>query len=421
MIVRIQSVATPRAPAPEAKRLLGLAEIPAGNHGAEGSLFRLDWSNRMPQRDELFSAAERLHACLLRRHFHNGVLHGPDVGVRFNLRAWRFLKSGLDFIPWRDDYTFMQSQGYWVLANWMFFEATGEGRFWELALETSEATRRLQQPEGYWSYPLPERKHLIATVEGNWGAVALLASHAREPRKEFLESAVRWHDFVVTRIGFQDHSLGKAVNYFDRPRGKVPNNSAEAIWVFLLFWKATGDRRFLEHVSGLLNFLAAVQLRSGELPYIVESAFESRREHYQCFQYNAFQFLKLRWSAALGGAPKADSLLAGLAHFLERGVVPSGACALDCRRQLPEIDYHTAVLAAALEEAWRLGLAESSGPADRAYARVLSRQRPDGSFGFSSGDYGFLRDQRSYPRQQVMTLFHLLYGCGLGNGFPPAR
>src|SRR2546422_4881524 len=253
MIVRIQSVATPRAPAPEAKRLLGLAEIPAGNHGAEGSLFRFAWSKGFPQRADLLGGATRFHAGLLRRHFHNGVLQGPDVGVRFNLRAWRFLKSGLDFIPWRDDYTFMQSQGYWVLANWMFFEATGEGRFWELALETSEATRRLQQPEGYWSYPVPERKHLIATVEGNWGAVALLASHAREPRREFLESAVRWYDFVVTRIGFQDHSLGKAVNYFDRPRGKVPNNSAEAIWVFLLFWK-----RSEEHTSELQSRLHLV-------------------------------------------------------------------------------------------------------------------------------------------------------------------
>ena len=28
------------------------------------------------------------------------------------------------------------------------------------------------------------------------------------------------------------------------------------------------------------------------------------------------------------------------------------------------------------------------------------------------GDYGFLRDGRSYPRPQVMTLFHLLYPAG---------
>ena len=73
----------------------------------------------MPNRGEIFSAAERLHGWLMRRHYQRGVLAGPDAGVRLNLRAWRFLKSVLDFIPWRDDYVFMQTQGYWILANWM--------------------------------------------------------------------------------------------------------------------------------------------------------------------------------------------------------------------------------------------------------------------------------------------------------------
>ena len=53
---------------------------------------------------------------------------------------------------------------------------------------------------------------------------------------------------------------------------------------------------------------------------------------------------------------------------------------------------------------------------ERCYARVLQRQRPDGSFAYTTGDYGFLRDGRSYPRPQVMTLFHLLYPA-CGNGF----
>src|SRR5215470_17593325 len=49
-----------------------------------------------------------LHAFLLRRHFREGLLVGPDYGVRFNFRAWRFLKSALNFIPWHDDCFFMQ-------------------------------------------------------------------------------------------------------------------------------------------------------------------------------------------------------------------------------------------------------------------------------------------------------------------------
>ena len=63
----------------------------------------------MPTREEHLEAAQRLHAHLRLRHFDRGLLRGPDPGVRFNLRLWRFLKSALDFVPWQDDYVFMQT------------------------------------------------------------------------------------------------------------------------------------------------------------------------------------------------------------------------------------------------------------------------------------------------------------------------
>ncbi|MFB3922083.1 MAG: hypothetical protein ACE145_10190 [Terriglobia bacterium] len=368
---------------------------------------------------ELTAAAERLHAHLLRRHYDRGLLRGPDAGVRFNLRLWRFVRNALDFIPWHDDFVFMQTQGYWVLANWMLYEATREPRYRDLALESTEATLQLQRPDGAWAYPLPERKHLIATVEGDWGAVALLASYAREPHKEFLAGAVRWYDFLVKQIGFQKQRVGKAINYFDRPRGNVPNNSVEAAWLFLRLWKATGDDQFLEHVDGLLEFVAAVQLPSGELPYVVESPHERGRVHYLCFQYNAFQFLKLAWCAGLKPGTKADDILPPLARFLAQGVTPRGASRADCAHAGPEVDYYTAVLAAALREADELGLVPSRDLSDRCYARILQRQRANGSFAYSTGDYGFLRDSRSYPRPLAMTLFHLLYpSCGYGFAIP---
>lgn len=377
----------------------------------------------MPTREELFRAAECLHTYLLRRHYDHGVLHGPDAGVRFNLRAWRFLKSALDFVPWRDDYVFTQTQGYWVLGNWMLYDATGERRYRQLALETTEATLKLQTSEGFWGYPLPERKHLIATLEGIWGGSPLLATYAREPRQEFLNGAMRAYDFIVNRIGFQDHPQGKAINYFDRPRGKVPNNSVITAWFFLRLWKATGRKRFLEHVGELIDFVEAVQLPTGEIPYIVESRYERARDHYLCFQYNAYQFLHLAWSNTLRPGGWAKSVLPKLARFLEKGVQSTGACASNCasaRGGGPEVDYYTAALGAALYEACRLGLGVSPELNRRCYARVLARQKPHGSFGYSTGDYGFLRDHRSYPRQQAMTLFHLLYGCGVGDGFPKA-
>lgn len=373
----------------------------------------------MPAHDAILSSAQRLHAHLLRRHYDCGLLHGPDAGVRFNLRAWRFLKSAFDFLPWKDDYFFTQTQGYWVLANWMLFEASGDRRYRGIALESTAAMLARETPEGYWAYPLPERRHLIATLEGIWGASPMLATYAREPRSEFLDGAIRAYDFIVNRIGFQAHLHGKAVNYFDRPRGKVPNNSVIAAWFFLRLWRATGDARFLEHVPALWDFIEAAQLPSGEIPYIVESPREPARPHYLCFQYNAYEFLHLAWSRTLKPDLGDESLLARLAGFLERGVKPTGACANNCASVAgggPEVDYYTAALGAALYEASRRGLVKNTTLSERCFARVLAHQKPDGSFGYSTGDYGLLRDGRSYPRPQAMALFHLLYPM-CGNGF----
>jgi hypothetical protein len=397
------------------------APPPAGVFYTTG---RRSSETRMPTNAELRHAAERLHAHLLKRHYSHGLLRGPDAGIRFQLRLWRFCKAGLNFIPWNDNYVFMQSQGYWILANWMLHELTAEDKYRTVALESTEATLRLQQPGGFWLYPLPERKHLIATVEGNWGAAGLLASFAREGRQKFLQAAERWYDYLLRSVGFQAHTSGKAINYFDRPRGKIPNNSVEAVWLFVRLWNATRDARFLEHLDALLDFLESVQLPTGELPYIVDGPYEKGRSHYLCYQYNAFQFLKLAWAAALRDDVRLGRMLAGLAGFLAQGVTPSGASAVDCSHDRPETDYFTAVLAAALQEAHRRAVQAS--PADaapkpetetpalellsqRCYARLLERQRADGSFAYTTGDYGFLRDGRSYPRPQVMTLFHLLY------------
>jgi hypothetical protein len=370
----------------------------------------------MPTEQELIHAAQRLHAHLLKHHYSQGLVHGPDAGVRFNLRLWRFFKAALAFIPWNDDYVFMQSQGYWILSNWMLRESTGEDHYRRLALESTEATLRLQQPRGYWLYPLPERKHLVATVEGDWAAAGLLASFSREPRKEFLAGAVRWYDYLVRAIGFQAHSSGHSINYFDKPRGKIPNNSVEAVWLFIRLWKVTGDARFLEHVDGMLDFLANTQLSTGELPYIVDGPFEKGRIHYLCYQYNAFQFLKLAWAAALRPDARTHRMLSALASFIAKGVTKSGASAADCFHAKPETDYFTAVLAAALREAKGVGASDAGELSERCYARLLRRQRLDGSFAYTTGDYGFLRDGRSYPRPQVMTLFHLLCPA-CGNGF----
>jgi len=376
----------------------------------------------MPTREDLVKSAERLHFYLYRTHYKGGILHGPDPGVRFNLRAWRFLKSAVDFVPWEDDYIFTQTQGYWVLGNWLLHDATGDPRYRDIAIRSSEATLALETDEGYWKYPLPERRHLIATLEGIWGGAALLATYHREQRKDLLDGAVRAYDFMVNRIGFQDHAVGKVINYFDQPRGKVTNNSVSAAWYFLRLWEATGEERYLEHVSALLDFVAAAQLPTGELPYIIGNQYEKARPHYLCYQYNAFQFLHLAWSNSLKPGRWAEALLPRLARFLEAGVHATGACGKNCRHARsggPEVDYYTAAMGAALHEALRLRLGVRPESVAACYNRVLSHQRPDGGFDYSYRDYGILSDRRSYPRYLAMTLFHLLYPA-CGDGFEKA-
>ena len=179
----------------------------------------------------LLEAALRLHARLAADHLHGGRLAGDDQGVRWNIRVWRFWKSYLPMLAPHRRHFFLQGQGYWALANWTLFDLTGDERFRTCAREATEAVAASQREDGAWAYPLRERKHLFATVEGDFGAVTLLEAHRRGLGDPFLRSARAWHDFVEQRIGYQDHPGGLAVNYFDRPRGMVPNNTAEWVWV----------------------------------------------------------------------------------------------------------------------------------------------------------------------------------------------
>lgn len=372
----------------------------------------------MPERQPLLQSALKLYQHLESRHLKDGLLRGPDPGVRFNWRAWRFLKSVFPWLARGDDYVFMQTQGYWALSNWLLHDLTGEPLYREAALACAEAVLALETADGFWPYPLPERRHLVATLESMWGAAVLLAAHERTQRREYLEGAVRACDFIINRIGFQVHGDGEAINYFDRPRGKVPNNSVTAVWFFLWMAKAAGEPRLTAHVPALVRFVESVQLPTGEIPYIVEGPNEKARAHYLCYQYNAFQFLYMDWAERIAPGTWNKDTLARLAHFLEGGVSANGACANDCaakqaRRGKPEVDYYTAALGAALHEAYLRGLCGGSDLSRRCFARLLSRQKADGGFDFSTGDYGILADRQSYPRQQAMTLFHLVNACGL--------
>jgi len=373
--------------------------------------------------ERAFQAALRLHAFLEERFWDGRTLGGPDQGVRWHLRVGRFTKSYLPLLQGRERLVFRQGQGYWALANGALARATGEARFRALALAVGEECRDSQLPDGSWGYPMRARRHLKATVEGDFAAVALLEAYQATGDARFREAALAWHRFLEERIGYEPHpSGGLAVHYFDRPRGLVPNNSAELVWILGRYATALEDRAFLARVPALETFLEAVQYPSGELPYELPGRHDPRHQpHYLCYQYNAFQALKLWWHFEAHADARAEALARRITGYLKSGVRPSGASRCACGVDLPEVVYYADVLALALLLGARHGVAGAAELSERGVGWVLSRQLRNGGFRFSRGDYRVLADRRFYPRNLAMTLFHLLEWARLRGARPPGN
>ena len=355
------------------------------------------------------AGAQRLHAYLLSHHLHDGQLAGADQGVRWNIRVWRFVKSYLPALRPRERYYFLQGQAYLAFASWTLGDLTGEPAYHAAARAATRVIRDTQRADGAWAYPLPERKHLIATVEGDFGAVAMLDAYERDGDAAWLKAARKWHAYLEREIGYQQHPAGLCVNYFQKPRGMVPNNTCEWIWVLGRFAQATGDASFLEKVPRMLGFLEAVMLPSGELPYELAGPHESRTQmHYLCFQYNAFQCMKLAWYAKQHDDARARALAVRLADYLATGVLESGAVRASCMSVQPEVLYYADAVGMALRTVSAYGWADHHEAADRTFRFVLSHQRGDGGLDyFSRGDYGVLSDHNEYPRYLAMSLYHL--------------
>lgn len=358
----------------------------------------------------LWDAASRLHGYLLKEHWNGHALVGPDSGVRFNARLGRFIKSYLDFLPWRDNYIYLQGQGYWILSNWLMADLTSDKQCQEVALVCSEYVLAMQRPEGYWEYPNPEWRGRIATVEGNFAVLGLLESYCRTKQESLLIGAKNWYRHLINEVGFQGSDGLLAVNYFANvSTGMVPNNTTLTLLTLAKLADATNDDQHLELCEGMIAWLSQVQLQSGEFPYVVESLGGKGRCHYLCYQYNAFEFLDLAEYYRVTGDQAIRPVMEKLASYLATGIAESGAARYDCDHETPEVTYYTAAIAAALSQATALEIGDFRSLADRAYGRILSQQRPDGGMEFfSRGNYGWLTDRRSYPRNLTMILYHLL-------------
>lgn len=357
------------------------------------------------------AAARKLFAYIELHHLRDdGALTGPDPGVSLNLRLTRFLKSYTRALPWRDRLYYLQAQAYWIIDNIELYRTTGLERHRDLAVRCARVIAQRQRPEGYWDYPQAEWKGRVATVEGCFGALGLLEAHEISQDQAFVDGAKRWYEYMLREVGFQQAGeRGLAVNYFSNVgRGMVPNNATLALWLEAALSNATGDERFAEHTAGLIDFLAGCQFEGGELPYIVGSEQGAGRDHYLCFQYNAFQFLDLAEYYRITSDERVLPVMRSLGEFISQGLTFEGDARHDCQSDWPRMHYFTGAVAAALCHATHLGLGEYPKRSQRACSRVVSRQRKDGGYDYSVGDYGFLSDRRSYPRNQAMILRHLI-------------
>lgn len=354
-------------------------------------------------------AAEQLAAITIERHWTGRALIGPDPGVRFNSRIWRFFKSYLRVVPWKDDRYFLQCQGYWIRNMWSLFRLTKNERYRDIALAATQTVLSQQKPAGYWEYPLPEWRGRIATVDGDYAALGLLATYQETGDEALLGGAVCWYRYLIDEIGFQEYRGTRCINYFAHLHNDmVPNNATLTLELLGELFHATRDKAYLTHCGDMVRFLKIAQLETGELPYAFDWPGARGRTHFLCYQYNCFQFIDLAAYWEFTRDPDILEVMKPLIRYIQTGVAEDGHARYNCFKPYPEVTYYTAVIAAALLRARQLGLVRTDDLEDRAYQRALARQDSDGGFIYSDRNYGILHDKRSYPRYLAMILRHLL-------------
>jgi len=166
---------------------------------------------------------------------------------------------------------------------------------------------------------------------------------------------------------------------------------------------------FNKSEQALLDFIDKADTNQGQFQFI--DAISVVNSNRQVVEQRFREEIARGFSEYLNEKPisYALPLLERLGRYLSRGVTESGACRFDCQHETPEVVYYGAALAAALSRATSMELGDYSELAARAFQRVLSLQRNDGNMQYySTRNYGWLSDRRSYPRYLSMILYHLL-------------
>jgi hypothetical protein len=358
-----------------------------------------------------FVSAIKLHNYILEDFWNGHAIVGPDPGLYLESRLLRFIKSYLPSINWCDNHYFLQAQGYWIKSNWDLFEITGDISYKKVAIACSKQIIDKQKNNGSWEYPLKAWKKYASTVEGTWASLGLLETFKHTKEWTYLKGALKWYDFLINRIGFQTYKDSLAINYFDIPKYRVPNNTTLVLWFLAELYGIEKDPKFLKFNEKMIRFTQLCQNSNGELRYTVE------KEHYLCYHYNAFEFLDLYHYQEIINDERIRIILKKLAKFLSTGVTEIGSVKFDCFQTFPEVIFFSGVVGAALTSAASIGFKGYEKHTKCAYNFLFENQRPDGSFIECRHampyirkpiSHGFLIDKRSYPGGLCFILQHFL-------------
>jgi hypothetical protein len=349
-------------------------------------------------------ASVKLHRYLVDQHWDGQAIVGPDPVGKVNWRITRFFKSYSSWLPWKGDFRYMQGQGYWIRSNLGLFDLTGDSGYLDLAKRTARGILECQLDNGAWEHPpIRGRRGFVSAVESVWACLGLVSAYQELGDASYLDAAVKGYEAILNVIGLRRVKNSLALNYYAHTKHLVPNVTTMFLWLAAEISRVTGDDKAIMEREEMIRFLEYAQLDHGEFQYV-----HGVRPHFQCYQYNSFQFLDLCGCYSITGNGRLERILTRLAQFLSTGVTERGSCRYDCRHENPETNYWTAAIAAALHQAHELELGQYQGLSEFAYDRLLSRQKQNGSFYFSNRNYRFLADRQSYPRQQAMILYFLL-------------
>jgi prenyltransferase beta subunit len=367
------------------------------------------------RKEGIKNSAVKLYDFIFENFWEDNAITGPDPGLMFNLRVFRFVNSYLHRFSRVKRYYFLQAQAYWVKDNWALFNLTGISKYRDVAISCSNRILSCQESDGSWNYPLKEWSNYVSTVEGVWASLSLLESYSQTSDKSYLDAALKWYDFLINKTGFQEFEDSLSINYlaFSKKDRKVPNNATLALWFFSELFNVTKDARFLKFNDKLIGFLELCQKPNGELIY------EVGKEHYLCYHYNSFELLDLLHCYNITQSSRVKSVIENLAKFVASGVTENGTVKYSCSQEFPEYIVFSSVAAAALLGATNIGLGNYQDEINKLYSYILENQKENGSFILSRHDmvyvrnpvnWGFLTDRTPYPRQMSYILHHLLIG-----------